>query len=220
MKGITLGILGLGSQTTAFYLKEINRVFNEKKGGYSTCPFVLLNTNFDAINQLLPNVSKELDAVVQAYISEIENTEVQHLLIPNITLHETIDRLKFNKSILHPVQICISKVKENNWKQVVLVGSLYTMQSNYIRANFAKNGIEIILPSEEDRQFIDQVRKAVYAETQTEELIKNYHLTIEKYAKNHTVILACTELSIFKLNHKNLLDMAQLHIEEAVKTVL
>jgi aspartate racemase len=220
MKGTTLGVLGLGSQTTAYYLIELNRVFNEEKGGDSTCPFVLFNTNFDSINSLLPNVSDELNEIVQTYISEIENTEIEYLLIPNITLHETIDGLKFNKSIFHPVDICISKLKKKHWNQVVLFGSEHTMESDYIRTTFAKNEIEILLPSKEDRQFIDQVRKEVYAEKQTEELINSYHLTIEKYTSTHPVILACTELSIFKPNQKNVLDMAELQIKVAVETVL
>ena len=220
MYSTKLGVLGLGSQTTAFYLKELNKAFNRLKGGYSTCPFILFNTNFDAINSLLPNVSEELDHIVRAYISEIEKTDVEYLLIPNITLHETIDRLKVKKSILHPVSICISKLKENKWDKIVLFGSLHTMQSNYIRNCFSENDIEVLLPSEEDMQFIDTVRKAVYAETQTEELIKKYHLITDKYSVNHPVLLACTELSIFNPNTKNVLDMAQLQIEEAVKTVL
>jgi aspartate racemase len=220
MDKLTLGILGLGSQTTAFYLKELNRVFNEKQGGYSTCPFVLFNTNFDAINSLLPNVSAQLDTIVQAYLSEIEKTEIEHLLVPNITLHETIDRLKFKKAILHPVDICVSKMKEQKWKQVVLFGSLHTMQSKYIRTVFADNDIKILLPTEEDMQFIDHVRKEVYTETQTEELIKNYHLLIKKYTEKNPVVLACTELSIFNpINNNDLLDMAQVQIVEAVKTV-
>ena len=216
----TLGILGLGSQTTAFYIKELNRVFNENKGGYSTCPFLLFNINFDAINSLLPYISDDLDELVQACFSEIENTEIEHLITPNITLHETSDRLKYKNTILHPVDICISKIKENKWSQVVLLGSLHTIQSNYIRTKFSPNNIEILLPSEEDRLFIEKVRIAVYADTQTEELLNKYHLIIEKYAVNMPVILTCTELSIFKPINNNLLDMAQLQIEEAVKTVL
>lgn len=220
MKGAKLGVLGLGSQTTAFYLKELNRAFNRAKGGYSTCPFVLLNTNFDAINQLLPHVSKELDAIVQTSISELESMNVGSLLIPNITLSETVDRLKLKTPVLHPVAICVAKLKEHNSKKVVLFGSLHTMQSNYIQTHFAKNNIEVILPSKEGQLFIDQVRKHVYAETQTEELLQDYHLMIEKYSLKHPVVLACTELSIFKSNQKNVLDMAQLQIENAVKTIL
>ena len=50
MKKNTLSILGLGSRSTLFYLAELNTLYLQKKGGYSTCPFTLLNTNFDEIN--------------------------------------------------------------------------------------------------------------------------------------------------------------------------
>ncbi|MFT7336501.1 MAG: aspartate racemase, partial [Porticoccaceae bacterium] len=75
---------------------------------------------------------------------------------------------------------------------------------------------------EVDRLRIDEVRNRVYSETETVEFIQDYHLLIEKYTTNNPVVLACTELSVFnpKNNNKNILDMAQLQITEAVKTVL
>ena len=59
MSNGTLGILGLGSRTTQFYIQELNRMFQAKKGGYSTCPFILLNTDFHKINTFLPEPSLE-----------------------------------------------------------------------------------------------------------------------------------------------------------------
>ncbi|MGO4818326.1 hypothetical protein [Flavobacterium sp. W22_SRS_FP1] len=96
------------------------------------------------------------------------------------------------------------------------------MQSQYISSNFKAHDIEVELPSEEDRLLIDEVRKRVYSETETVEFIEDYHLLIEKYTVDNPVVLACTELSVFKPknNNKNILDMAQLQITEAVKTVL
>lgn len=220
MNKATLGVLGLGSQTTAFYLKELNRVFNEQKGGYSTCPLLLFNLNFDAINSLLPHVSEELSGIVQTSIADVENNHVEHLLIPNITLHETIDQLKINTSILHPIDLCISKIKKEGWKQVVLFGSMHSMNSDYIRSHFKENDIKTVLPTEEDMLFLDQLRKNVYNAEQTEKQLNEYYLLVKKYAAQNPVVVACTELSIVKPNHKKLVDMAQLQIEAAVKTVV
>lgn len=221
MNKIELGMLGLGSRSTLFYIKELNQLYNQEKGGYSTCPFLMLNTNFDAINSLLPNTSEALDTIMQDYIKEIEKTAVEHILIPNITLHETIDRLNIQKNIIHPIALTVSKIKQNKWIKIVLMGSLHSMQSSYIRSHFKANGIEIILPSHEDMMLIEEVRKRVYSESETEALIKNYHLLIEKYSKNLPVVLACTELSIFKpTNNNKLLDMAQVQITEALQKVL
>lgn len=222
MDTTTLALLGLGSRSTSFYIRQLNKLYNEKKGGYSTCPFKLLNANFNTINPLLPNTSQQLDTIINNYILEIEKLDTEHLLIPNITLHETIDRLNISTKIIHPVHKTVLKIKQTPYTKIVLFGSLHTMESSYIRSIFKANNIQIILPLKEDRLFIDQVRKKVYSETETDELIKKYHLIIEKYTTNYPVVLACTELSILKPKEKNalLLDMAQIQITEAVKTVL
>jgi aspartate racemase len=220
MDKMKLGILGLGSRSTTFYINELNKLYNQEKGGSSTCPFTLLNCDFDTINSLLPDASKSLDAIVQDYIKELEKMDIESILIPNITLHETIDRLGTKKMIIHPVHLAIAKIKEKNWSKIVLFGSMHSMQSHYISSNFKANAIEIVLPSEADRLLIDEVRKRVYSETETIEFIENYHLLIEKYTRDNPVVLACTELSVYKPNNNNLLDMAQLQIIEAAQTVL
>lgn len=221
MNKTKLAILGLGSRTTSFYLSYLNTIYNKKVGAYSTCPFLLLNADFNAINSLLPNTSEQLDLVVSQYTNEIESFNVDYLLFPNITLHETIDRLSISKNILHPVRLSIQKIKENKWKKVVLFGSLFSMKSNYIKEQITTNGIEVILPNEEDMVFIDEVRKQIYNETESDDLIKKYHAMIYKYTALNPVLLSCTELSILKpKGNKMLLDMAVIQMEEAIKQIL
>jgi aspartate racemase len=214
-------ILGLGSRSTLYYLREINRLYNEKKGGYSTCPLILLNTDFDKINPLLPKMSAQLDAVIQSYLDKIATLEITLVVFPNITLHETLDRLEINKNIIHPLHLSVSKIQEYKWCKVVLFGSLHSMQSNYIRSYFELNSIEVVIPSPSDMLFIDEVRKHVYNETETNEIINNYHSLIKEYAKNYPVVLCCTELSIVKpIGEINIIDMVQMQIEKAVKSIL
>ena len=215
-----LAILGLGSRSTSFYLKRLNSIYNQKNGGYSTCPFLLLNADFDVINSLLPTVSEKLDAAVSYYINQIKNLNIDYLLIPNITLHATIDRLNTSQNILHPVHLSIAKIKENRWEKVVLFGSLFSMESDYIKNQFKENGIEVLLPNEKDMVFIDEVRKQIYNESETDDLVKKYHSIIQKYTETNPVILSCTELSILKpTDNKMLLDMAEIQMEAAIKEI-
>jgi aspartate racemase len=217
MNTAKFAVLGLGSRSTSFYLSELNRRFQEQKCGYSTCPLWLLNTDFNSINALLPNPSEALGAVVNGYFKTLEQVDVSHVLVPNITLHETIDRLIISKKIWHPIHLAVSKIKENGWGKVVLFGSLFSMSSEYISHQFTAQGIDVIYPSEEDMQFIDRVRTHIYNHTETDELIEKYHVIIERYTAKSPVILACTELSILKPKGNHLLlDMADLQIEQAV----
>ncbi|KAA5827930.1 aspartate/glutamate racemase family protein [Algibacter amylolyticus] len=220
MDSVKLAVLGLGSQTTTFYISELNRLYNDKYGGYSTCPLIMWNANFDAINSLLPNISEELNSLTQGCINEIEKLDISHILVPNITLHESIDQIEVRKTILHPVYLTVAKIKILKLSKVVLMASEYTMNSAYVRSVFNANKIEIEIPSEEDRLQIDTFRKQVYAKKETEEVIVNFHEIVEKYTVKTTVLLACTELSVFKpKNNKRLLDMVEIQIMEAINVL-
>ena len=215
-----LAILGLGNETTLFYISELNRIFNKKNGGYSTCPFILWNTNFNTINSLLPTISTEINRITQHCIQEIEKLEIVHILIPNITLHESIDQIEVKKNIIHPVYLTAEKIKESGVSKIILMGSVHTMHSTYISSIFNSKNIEVEIPSEKDKVQIDEFRKQVYAKKETKESVANYHEIIKKYTAKTLVVLACTELSIFKpKQHKNLLDMVQIQITEAINKI-
>lgn len=221
MKPKSLGILGLGSQSTQFYIKELNSLYNKQFKGYSTCPFKLLNTNFDAINNLLPNTSKSLDTIVKQYIDDLISLKVDVILVPNITLHQTLDRLNCSISIVHPLAATITEIHKNKYKKVLLLASIYTMNSTYIKSYFANNDIAVLLPSEEDMQYVDEVRKQIYEGTETKKILKDYNRMVEKYAQNNAVVIACTELSLGLVNNKDLeiFDMSRIQINQSIKVI-
>ncbi len=45
-----LGIIGLGSKSTTYYIELLNLFYNKKHGGFNTCPFTMVNINFNEIN--------------------------------------------------------------------------------------------------------------------------------------------------------------------------
>jgi len=220
MKIQSLGILGLGSRSTLFYIKELNRLYHNKKSGYSTCPFKLWNANFDVLNNLLPQPSNKLTALIDNYLAELQHLKVDAILIPNITLHETIDKLSIIPKIIHPVHLTIAKLKEDGFNEIVLMGSLHTMESNYLKAVFNKESIAVVLPDAEERLVIEGVRKHIYWETESEELLKQYANVIKKYSTNYAVVLACTELSVgWDTLGGNVFDMSRIQIATAVKNI-
>jgi len=220
MKIKSLGILGLGSRSTIFYIKELNRLYHQKRAGYSTCPFKLWNANFDMVNSLLPETSEKLEYLVKDYFIELEKLNVDAVLIPNITLHQTIDKLGGLPIIIHPLHLTVARLNEHEISEIVLFGSLYMMESDYLKAVFGESFITIILPSKRDRIIIEAVRKHIYWETETQELLKDYVAIIEKYTANHAVVLACTELSVaWNYNNSSVFDMSRIQLENAVKNM-
>lgn len=212
-----LGILGLGSYSTLFYIKELNALHNIKQGGFSTFPFKMLNANFDEINNLLPYASNQLDGIVKSYLEELIELGVSSILVPNITLHETIDRLNLEIEIIHPIDLTLTEIQKSQHKKAMIFGTKFTMESSYIQSIFEEHNIEILMPSEKEILFIDNVRKQVYQELQTDEMVKEFNKIVAKYSKENAVVIACTELSVaLSKQGKNVFDMARIQIESAV----
>ena len=195
-------------------------MYNKKYGGFSTCPFKLLNVDFDAINKLLPNTSNALDTIVKTHLNTLDALKVDNILVPNITLHETIDRLQIKTNVIHAIQETISKIKGNNHVKVTIFGTLYTMQSNYLTSQFTAQNINIVKASDADMQLIDNLRIAVYNGDANPKQLNIFNDLLNKYTKNGIVVLACTELSVINTSNSKLVyDMARIQIQAAIKSI-
>lgn len=211
------GILGLGNSSTLFYINEINSQFNKVNGEFSTCPFIFYQVDFAGINPYLPHDFEVLIPKIKIYLDEIERLGIEKLLIPNITLHETVDKISANLKIIHAVDLTIKKLKENNIREVVLFGTVFTMNSNYFSEKFKKENIRIILPDQKDQLFIDDFRKKVYDKTGNSEEIGKFQNLCYLYSIQKALVLACTELSIHNPGSDNIFDMVKIQIEEFLK---
>lgn len=214
-----LGVLGLGNFSTLFYIGELNRIYQMRMKGYSTFPFKMLNVNFDAINNLLPNPSTQLEVLVEQAIAELVELKVDVILVPNITLHDTIDKLKLNVQVIHPLKCTLNELRKKKCHKIVLIASHHTMNSDYIKSYFTKNNIEVILPFEQEMYFIDSVRKEVYENTASLEMLEKYNSIVQQYAEKFSVVTACTELSLALKNPDmiNVFDMSRIQIQKAME---
>ena len=220
-----IGILGLGARSTLYYLEKLNRLFNKTNGGYSTCPLKLLNTNFNLINPYLPNQFDKLIPVLNNYIVELDNLGISSIVIPNITLHETIDKLQLTKvrrsKIIHPLMVCLTQLKKNQVEEIVLFGSIHTMKKGYVSDYFKKSAIKVHFPNENDNKTIDHFRRLVYSSQEKKQDKFIFLELVKKYSKNIPVILACTELSLYHpLDIKNVYDLSDLQINIALEESL
>lgn len=213
-----LGILGLGNRSTLFYIDRLNKQYNKMRGEFSTCPFLLYNTDFSLLNPFLPNNFEKLVPQLAVYLDELKDVGVTQLLIPNITLHQTLDQLACGLSIIHPVELTIQQLKKINVSEAVVFGSKYTMGAGYLRDKFSEQGIKLISPTVEEMVLIDKLRKQVYNEVESEEELVQFHELINSYSSQTTVVLACTELSIVTdMSGLQVVDMALCQIDKAVR---
>jgi len=212
-----LGLLGLGSRSTIFYLKQLNKHYNTAFGADNTCPLLLLNANFEELNPYLPNQFERLEPTLLKYLNSINTLPIEQLMIPNITLHESYDRLKlhnaFGYKVIHPVKSTLNQLQQDGQQDAFLFGSNYSMNSTAINKQFNHAGINLLQPNQHDMVTIDNIRQLVYANKETPKDTQQFNALIERYKASYPVVVACTELSIaIKVNTTNIYDMAMIQM--------
>ncbi len=217
-ESISRGILGLGAVSTSFYVKEIHRKYQERNEEFSTCPFLMYQIDFQEINPFLPNQFDILIPKIKSYLNEISNLGFSKLLVPNITLHETLDQIEIPLEICHPIDLTLKYLEENKIAEIYLFGTLYTMNSQYLNSKFSAKNIKILKPTSFDQNRIDDFRKLVYVEKETSKEIENFQNLVQKYSEKNIVVIGCTELSIYSLKENpSCIDMMDLQIEAFLK---
>ncbi|WP_299229448.1 aspartate/glutamate racemase family protein [uncultured Psychroserpens sp.] len=213
-----LCVLGLGSRSTQFYIEALHERYHNCFGNYHTFPFILYQIDFNRINIHLPNQFDQLIPELTDCLNSISRLPTQRYLIPNITLHETLDKIDHDLSIIHPIELTINYCSAQDINEIVLFGSQYTMQSSYISKALKAQGITTIIPSDQNILEIDDFRKKLYTHSDSEEDFSRYKKLIDHYTASYHVVIACTELSLNhkKLYNEKLIDMAMLQIDHII----
>lgn len=198
MGNIKTGILGMGAVSTLHYIKRLNEVYSNSSGSDNTFPFILLNTDFSKVNRWLPNHFEKIEAQILPYLKNMESFGIEQLIVPNITIHETIDRIlkttSFTFQFAHPLSILSEKLLKEGITDVYILGTRYTMEQGYLSGYLSRFNIQTHLMNEEMKDYIDGLRKAVYDRNDLDlKAVKNKLIT---FFGRHDIVLACTELSV------------------------
>ncbi|MGS0679787.1 hypothetical protein ACVBIL_01380 [Shewanella sp. 125m-7] len=222
---LALGLLGLGNRTTQFYFEQLNRQYHAYFAGDSTCPLLLLNTNFEEFNPYLPDQYCKLKPALTHYLNILHAINVKRVIIPNITLHESIDNLDLTSGdypdIINPVTATIQRLKEDGYCEIMLIGSFYSMHSSRLFKQFYDAGISVTVPTESVMQKLDIIRKRVYNDCECEQDADYFASLISDYQTHSAVVIACTELSILAQTiTESVYDMATIQLQEAINQLL
>jgi aspartate racemase len=196
-----IGLLGLGKDSTSFYLDRIKSEWNKKYGSENECPIVVHPVDFEKINALLPCQFDQLEPIIEKHLFDLNKLEVDRIIVPNITLHLTIDRLELSSEmkakIVHPFRETIRYLKTQDIKEITLFGTRHTMNSEMVKTYFSTEGFQIRDVSEVDIEQIDQLRLDVFDNGAN----KNAQFALSELAiKYPNPVLMCTELSLINTN--------------------
>lgn len=149
-------------------------------------------------------------------IKSLEKAGVEFILIAANSPHAVFDVLhkKASVPLLSIVEITAAEAKRLKMKKLLLIGIKHTMRSPFYQDVFAKYGMEVITPSDEEQEEINSIIfkefvLGIYKNTSRNKLFD----IINNYDEDG-VILGCTELSL-AINQEDikvkLLNTLELH---------
>ncbi|OIQ23797.1 hypothetical protein [Lacinutrix sp. MedPE-SW] len=203
-------LLGLGVRSTLFYQEVLHNLYNKKFKGFSTCPLIVKQIDFNTINPYLPNGKNVIIPILQEAIMPF-NSFKTNLIVPNITLHSILDLMSFKLCIIHPIILLEHKLIETSLKTCVVFGTRHTKGNSSIATVLNNTETTLVNLDEDIISFLDELRQAVYYNKETSTNVAKFKALVNEFSTNCLVIIACTELSIINTNHtKNVIDLVQL----------
>ena len=202
MKKIGL-IGGVGPVSTVNYYLELNRLYHNDFGVNEYPEIVIDSLSLNKVTTALADERYDIVCETLKKSADIlRNAGAECVAIcsntPHIVLNQIVDDLSL--PIVSIVDANVKVVKNGGYKNVLVLGTLATMQSGMYQSVLAKNGISSVTPSVEDQQTIADI---IFPNLENGIVDPDERLEIlalvEKYIAYQSVdavLLACTELPL------------------------
>lgn len=226
MKKIGL-VGGTGPESTVMYYKELNSKIDEATGGENMPEILIESVNFRKAWKLVSSEQyKELADYLSEKVNNLSKGGAEIITLTAATMHMVLDEVENNTKVSLvsiPRAIC-DKVLEKGYKKVGLLGTIFTMEQDFMKKDLLRAGIDVVIPNKEDRELI---AKRIFEELEfgivKESTLQEFNAIINEMQKEHqieAIILGCTELPLL-LNDENCplpcLDSVAIHIDKLIE---
>ena len=226
MKKIGL-VGGTGPESTIMYYKELNSKIDEATGSRNMPELSIESVNFRKAWELVSTEQyKELADYLSEKVNKLVGSGAEIIALTAATMHIVFEEIENNTNISLvsiPKTVCNEVIKKG-YKKVGLLGTIFTMEQDYMKKDLLQAGIDVIVPDKADREL---VAKRIYEELELgivkESTLQEFNEIIKKMQKMHeieAIVLGCTELPLI-LNNGNCalpcLDSVAIHIEELIE---
>ncbi len=228
----TVGIVGgIAPESTVEYYRLLIASYREKKrdGSY---PAILINS-IDMKKMLDLIGTKKMAEVTEYLLGEVRKLAragADFGLLASNTPHLVFEDLRQRSPIplLSIVEAACETAQALKLKKIGLFGTRFTMQGGFYPKTFAKEGIEIILPSPEDQNYVhekymSELVNGVFLDETRERLL----LIVDRLKAENGIqglILGGTELPLILregfARGIPFLDTTKIHVERAVSLML
>ncbi|MDD6038995.1 MAG: amino acid racemase [bacterium] len=225
MKKIGL-VGGTGPESTVMYYKELNKRVDKLTEGEQMPELVIESVNFHHAWDLVTGARyEELADYMAEKVNHLVASGAEVVSLTAATMHIVFDRVqsKTTAALVSIPKAVADEAVTLGIKKVGLLGTIFTMEQDYMKKDLRDAGIEVYIPQQEDRELI---AKRIYEELERgivkESTLKEFLAIIEKMKEEdeiEAIILGCTELPLL-LNSDNCpipcLDAVEMHLKKLI----
>lgn len=226
----TLGLIGGTTWvSTVDYYRLINQMVSQRLGGLNSAKLLLYSVNFEEFRP--PDTVEGWESVTQRVIGiarTLEQGGAEGLVLCANTLHKIADRLqeKIGIPIIHIAEATAAEIGKKKLHKVALLGTKFTMQEPFYHDKLRAQGIETLVPEQNDRLYIhDAILDEMALEIFKPETKARFLEIITQLQQRgaQAIVLGCTEIPILVKpadTSAPLFDTTHIHAQAAVDFVL
>lgn len=198
-----IGLIGgLSPESTAEYYKLICAGFNRAAGGLNFPLVTIRSMNLqDMLDLFVAGQWDEVADRIVTAITDLRNAGADFVAIMANTPHNAFDVIKRRAplEVLSIMEASTKEIKSVAISTVALLGTKPTMEYGFFQRTFEREGIQTMIPEEDDRSYLDRLvwEKLSYGKVEVadqERVKKIIQKLIDRGARG--VILGCTELPL------------------------
>lgn len=221
---------GMSWESTLDYYRILNETVKNSLGKLHSCKCLMYSVDFEEIAEL--QNEQNWDALSRKMVEaamRVKGGGADFILICTNTMHKVADDVERESGlkVLHIADAAGEKILELGMKKVGLLGTKFTMEEDFYKNRlFEKYGINVIIPEEEDRNFIHNVifKELCLGKILPESKEKFAEIIGDLEAKGaEGIVLGCTEIPLMIKQEDfdiPIFNTSELHAKAAVKLSL
>ena len=218
---------GLGPESTLDYYQLLIETYRNKTKSEGSPEIIIYSMDINIILKFMEN--QEWDNLVQCLTSAIEmlyKAGVDFAFISANTPHIVFDRVNELSPIplLSIVEQTCKYIQKSRVKKVGLLGTKFTMQSDFYEKECNKNNIQLFIPNAKEQEYIhNKLMTEIELGNFFDETRKGLVDIIKRMIDDNSIegiILGCTELPlILKGNELDIpfFNTTKIHVESVIK---
>lgn len=218
---------GTGPESTVDYYQRIIKLYQQQINREEYPEIMINSINMTAMLKLEAEQNWDgLIGMLSDAIDSLYRAKADFAFLASNTPHIVFEQVQQASPIplVSIVEAAREKAAKLALKKVGLLGTLFTMQSDFYQTEFEKSKIEVVVPDEEAQQYIHQklfseIEQGVFLEDTRNGLLAIAKRLIDEMSIDG-VILGCTELPLILTQSEYgvpFLNTTEIHVDRIMK---